>query len=103
MVWRVGQWGSPRRIPHSGGTSPGVVGFSTDSSLLACTTSPRSIQLLDLDSFQQLGVLATAASINVTWIRFAPDGNELAANFGGQAQVWDLDGIRSKLGKLDLD
>ncbi|MBL9140202.1 MAG: protein kinase [Verrucomicrobiales bacterium] len=101
----VGTWatGPPLPLPENRPLL-GAVAFSPDSRLLAVVCDQTSIQLIDLESFQPLGLLQWPGNMVMNAVGFSPDGTLLAGTGTlGRLQIWDLKGLRHRLQELDLD
>jgi hypothetical protein len=80
------------------------VAFAPDSRLLATTPTLDHVQLLDLETRQEVATLSAADAPLVEGLCFRPDGHQLA--LAGQDHtiwLWNLDVLRRDLRGLGLD
>jgi serine/threonine protein kinase/WD40 repeat protein/tetratricopeptide (TPR) repeat protein len=101
-VWDVKSW---EPGPELVGSPGHIDAFSPDGRLLAIGDG-ITIRLVDTATGRDLATLDGPTQGAARMIDFTPDGNTLVATNNGSpasVHVWDLAGIRRKLGELDLD
>jgi serine/threonine protein kinase/WD40 repeat protein/Tfp pilus assembly protein PilF len=104
FLWRVGTWEQARVIQRDNAAGSGLLAFSPDGRLLAVAHSNFLVQLLNLDTGQEVASLAVRDPQRVHVLRFSPDGSQLVAGRENQeAQVWDLRLIGRRLAEMGLD
>lgn len=77
--------------------------FSSDSAVLACHYTRRSVQLLSAATGQRLAVLEAAEPGMIGHLQFNADDSQLAAVVGQGLQVWDLRRLHELLAPVGLD
>jgi WD40 repeat protein len=101
----VGSWSPAPPLPvPDNRLLLGAAAFSPDGRLLALVCDQSTVQLVDLQSFQPLGLLQLPGPTSLLALRFSPDGSRLAGTGAlGRLQIWDLRQIRRSLRELGLD
>jgi Tfp pilus assembly protein PilF len=104
-LWQVGTWQRSRVIARDhAGSGPGALAFSPDSKVLAVARTSLLVQLLDLDTGEELATLAVPDPQRIFYLRFSADGSQLVAGQDNQEiHVWDLRLIGRRLADLGLD
>jgi WD40 repeat protein len=104
-LWETGSWKLKYRLTRHGAenvSSP--LAFSPDAVTLAVIRKPKVIQLIVAETGEVLADLEAPEAVNISFLRFSPDGSQLfALESDQQVQVWDLRRLRAELGKLKLD
>jgi eukaryotic-like serine/threonine-protein kinase len=101
--WRTGSWETERVIRNTT-HSLCAPAFTRDGRIIALAPSPRIIQLLDSETFQELASLTVPPPGYAKYMTFDHDGGRLIAAGGYPVvQVWDLRHIRRELAGLGLD
>lgn len=103
FLWRVGRWNEPIRFPYPNERWPGGLAFSADSKVLARAKSPRVVQLIKVETGEEIGVIPTRQPVRIGAMAFNSDLTEFALNVGDDLQVWNLPMIQSSLRKLGLE
>jgi eukaryotic-like serine/threonine-protein kinase len=102
--WKVGSWQPGRRILWEPGTNHGSMVFSRDGKMLAIVHLPRLVKLIDPSTGRELATLDTPNLQNVGWLRFSPDGSQLAiTDWNHTIHLWDLRLVRRQLAAMGLD
>ena len=103
--WETGTWAPARRdLARSVGSLPGPLACTCDGRVLAIAPTPRTIQLRDIATGDEIATLPAPYPQMLTCLTFSPDGSILAAATEGQTiQVWNLRLIRRQLAAMRLD
>jgi WD40 repeat protein len=102
-LWEVGSWRQLQRIDRSPDEDwTGPLSFAPNSAWAATTYTRQSIQLLDMETGQQIAVLKPSEPGTVTHLAFNAVGDQLAAVVDDRLQVWKLDDLRSELTNINL-
>lgn len=101
--WEVGTWELLRRQPRA--SLVGALAFSPDGRILASSGNEASVELIDPETGTSLATLATNAEPTyVSWMRFSPDGTQLAVCLLSEGvRIWDLGFLRKELRSINLD
>ena len=101
---RVGTWEPGLWIPCVGLHGSGVMAFSPDGRLMACTPEGLSVKLLDPTTGEEVATLTPPTPVRADDLCFSPDGTKLVVSSGtGVAYLWDLRLIRRQLREMNLD
>lgn len=78
--------------------------FSPDARHLAVVVDRFTIHLVDLTTFESIGILRAPGAAPLVALAFSPDGTRLAA-VGNEAsvQIWKLDRLEARLREFGLD
>jgi WD40 repeat protein len=103
--WRVWDWTPTRAIARPGDDDmPGVMAFTRDGKMLAVTDTRQTIHLLAPDTGEMLAQLEPLPESEIISMVFNSDGSKLAVSrVDLPPQIWNLKGLRQKLGALGLD
>jgi WD40 repeat protein len=104
-LYGVGTWESAPPFPReSRQVWAASVAFAPDSRLLAATPTADHVQLLDLETRQEVATLSAADAPFISGLCFRPDGQQLALSGGDHTlRLWNLHALRRHLRELDLD
>jgi signal transduction histidine kinase len=82
----------------------GALAYSPDGTLLAVARERDLAQLIDAKTGRELAFLTAPDAQGIGWLRFSADNSFLAvATLEGLVQLWDLHGLRQRLGEMNLD
>jgi WD40 repeat protein len=96
--------GAAGHDPEAGFTRGLRAAVHPDGRLMAQAFDRVNLRLVDLDSREEVAVLAAPESQNLAAYRFSPGGRFLAAStVRGVVQLWDLARLRGRLGPMGLD
>jgi WD40 repeat protein len=104
-IWQTGSWAPGLVIPREHlETTPGVMAFSRDGTILALAWSRHLLRLVDPASGQELATLTAPDPQPISHIGFSPDDGQLAVTTENQLiHLWDLRQLRRGLRALGLD
>ncbi len=101
--WRVADWTREFVIPCRATTTVPVA-FSDDATMLAISSEPSQIRLIELHSRRELSTFGSPTQEQIFSLGFSPTGRHLiAGTTRGPIHVWDLQGLRHELAALGLD
>ena len=81
-----------------------MMAFSNDRATMAVSHSPSAVGLVNPESGQAFAELEAQNPQLMSWLRFSPDGNQLAVVCSTHViQLWDLRRIRQQLAAMGLD
>jgi WD40 repeat protein len=103
--YEVGSWRPGRtHAREQAESSAAPLAFAPDSKIVAILHNPRLVQLVDVNTGQELASLAPPDPPRIGHLAFSPDGSRLAVVCGGGViQVWELRSLRRQLADLGLD
>jgi WD40 repeat protein len=103
-LWRAGSWEKVLARPLSRTTSsPATITISHDGRILAIARTESDVQLLHLETLEEIATLSSPEPGYVAYMAFSSDGRWLAAGVANTVQLWDLQGLRKGLAPLGLD
>jgi WD40 repeat protein len=101
---RVGSWEPGLWIPCRGALASGVMAFSPDGRMMACTPEPLVVKLLDPTNGAELATLTPPTPVRAEDLCFSLDGTKLVVSTGtAVAHLWDLRLFRRQLREMKLD
>jgi serine/threonine protein kinase/WD40 repeat protein len=103
-LWRTDNWEKVKSRPlNRSSSSPGVVAVSPDGQLVAVARTISDLQILRLETLEEIATFTSPDPGLMTHIEFSPDGRYLAAAVGNAVQLWDLQLLRRQLADMGLD
>jgi serine/threonine protein kinase/WD40 repeat protein len=103
-VFQTDSWRELYTVPKPDIDRVGIEAFSADSRYLAVVRNGRDIQLLEAATGRVLAVFEAPGQPLISWLRFTPDGSQLAALlWDRRILVWDLHRLRTELAAMRLD
>ncbi len=104
-IWQAGSWKLLREL-HGEGVE-GVehpFDFSPDGRLLALVRRLKVVQLVDLQTGEELATLQAPDASTIQWVKFSPDGRHVAVLTRTRGlHVWNLPALRIELARMGLD
>ena len=101
--WRVADWTREFVLPCRATTTVPVA-FSDDATMLAISSEPSQIRLIEVHSRRELATFGSPTQEQIFSLCFSPTGRHLiAGTTRGPIHVWDLHGLRHELAGLGLD
>lgn len=100
-----GSW-KPAPLPRLGEREPvlSVAAFSPDSRILAVVADQGSVQLIDLDTLQPLGLFQPPGYVPINGVSFSADGSRLiTVGDAARLRIWNLTLLRKRLAEYSLD
>jgi signal transduction histidine kinase len=103
-LWDMDTGEVKRRLPRTGEPEfHGMIAFSADQRRVAVVRSLTQVQLLDAQTFEELGRLESPVPQFIAWLAFSPSGQQLAvATETPFIQLWDLAFAEHELARLGL-
>ncbi len=83
--------------------APGAYAISPGGHVFAITPSNHEVHLIEKKSFQELAVMTSGDRSAIGPLRFSPDGHSLARCSGHAVEIWNLQLLRSRLSRDELD
>ena len=83
--------------------APGASAISPSGSVFAITPSNHEVHLIDSQTFQELAIVTSGDRSANGPLRFSPDGHLLARSSGHAVELWNLQLLRTRLRRDDLD
>ena len=103
-LWRAGSWEKVQSRPLSRtSSSPPTIRISRDGRVLAIARTESDIQLLHLETLEEIATLSSPQPGYVAYLAFSSDCRWLAAAVANTVHSWDLEGLRKGLAPLGLD
>ena len=94
-----------RRMPRDVRHLPGHVAFSPDGTLMALELAPGVMHLKETESGRTVARLTDPHGDRASWQGFTPDLNRLVvvSQDASAVHIWELQAIRARLRKMNLD
>jgi hypothetical protein len=103
QIWEVGTWRLLRSLDKEKATGLGHATFSPDSKILAIFDLRSVVRLIEVNTGRELARLEPPHTHAIRWLRFSPDGSQLAAAATDhQVLIWDLHRISKQLAEMNL-
>jgi serine/threonine protein kinase/WD40 repeat protein len=103
-LWRTDTWEKVRARPlHRSSSSSANMALSPDGLLLAVAYTMSEVQLLRLETLEEIATLTAPELGLVATMQFSPDGQRLFVTAANTVHVWDLDALRRGLRDCGLD
>ncbi len=103
-LWRAGTWEKVLARPLSRtSSSPATITISRDGRILAIARTESDVQLLHLETLEEIATLSSPEPGYVAYLAFSSDSRRLSVAVANTVQLWDLEGLRRALATLGLD